>query len=105
MEDRVIEGWVRGMTVRFPTAIGQVEFDGAADGVAAVEPDDGIGKIRTGLAVPGSELDDLNFVAGDGTKLATEIAGEPARLQFQFAGRALCGKECAFVDAGGIAKF
>ena len=104
MKDGVVEGRIRGVAVRFPTAIRQVEFDRAADRFAAVEPDHGVGKIRTGFAVPGAELDDLDVVAGDGTKAPSEIAGEPARLQFQFARRALRGKERAFVDARGIAS-
>lgn len=104
MQDGVIKRGVGGMAVRFPAAIGEIEFNGAANWVAVVDPDDGIGKIGARLAVPGAELDDLDLFSGHGNKAPAEIAGKPARLQFQLAQRALGGKERAFMDARGITK-
>ena len=104
VQNRVVEGGVGGVAVRFPTAIGQVELDRAADRVAGIEPDDGVGEIRSGGAIPGAELNDLDVIAGDGMELSSEIAGKPARLQFQFARGALRRKERAFVDTRGIAQ-
>ena len=89
VQDRVVEGGVGGVAVCFPAAIRQVELDRAADRIAAIEPDDGVGEIRAGGAIPGAELDDLDVIAGDGTESPAEVAGKPARLQFQFARRAL----------------
>ena len=104
VQDRVIESGVGGVAVRFPAAIREVEFDRAADRIAGIESDDGVGEIRSGRAIPGAKLDDLNVVAGDGMELSAEVAGKPARLQFQFAGGALRRKERAFMDARGIAQ-
>ena len=104
VQDRVVEGRVRGVSVRFPAAIGQVELNGAADRIARVKPDDSVGEIRTGGAIPSAKLNDLNVIAGDGTESSAEVAGKPAGLQFQFAGSALRRKERAFVDARGIAQ-
>ena len=104
VQDRVVEGRVGGVAVRFPAAIGQVELDRAANRFAGIEPDDGVGEIRTGGAVPGAKLDDLNVVPRDGTKSPAEVAGEPARLQLQFARDALRRKERAFVDTRRIAE-
>ena len=92
------------MAVRFPTPIREIELDRAADGLAAVDANRGIGKIGTGFAVPSAELDDLDLIAGDGSEAAAEITGEPARLEFEFARGAERGEKRAFVDAGGITK-
>ena len=80
MQDRVIESGVGGVSVRFPAAIGQVEFNRAANRLTGVESDDGVGKVWSGRAIPSAKLDDLNFVAGNGMELSAEIAGEPPRL-------------------------
>ena len=97
VQDRVVEGGVGGVTVRFPAAICQVELDRAADRFAGIESDDGVGKIRSGGAIPRAKLDDLNVVAGDAMEPSAEVAGKPARLQFQFARDALRRKQRAFV--------
>ena len=87
MNDRVVKRGVGGMAVRLPISIREIELDRTADWFAAVDPDGGVRKIWTGFAVPGAELNDLDFVPGDGSEAASEIAGEPARLKFQFAWR------------------
>jgi hypothetical protein len=104
MKDRIVENRVSGMPVRLPTAVGQIEFDRAPERIAAVDTNGGIGKIWSGFAVPGAELDDLDFVAANGNEASPEIAGEPTRLQFEFARRAQRGEERALVDPGGITK-
>ena len=104
VKDRVVKSRVGGMAVRFPTPIREIELDRAADGLAAVDANSGIGKIGTGFAVPSAELDDLDLVAGDGSEAAAEITGEPARLELKFARGAERGEKRAFVDAGGITK-
>ena len=85
MQHSLVKGRIYSMPVRVPVSVDHIEFDSTADCFTAVDANSSTVKVGTGFPVPGSELDDLNFVAGDGTKLATEIAGEPARLQFQFA--------------------
>ena len=100
VKDGVIERGIRGMAVRFPTAIGQVELDGAPKRLAAIDANRGVGKIGSGFAVPSAELNDLDLVAGYGSETPAEIAGEPAGLQFEFGRRAERGKEGAFMDPG-----
>src|SRR3954466_11569336 len=98
MKDDAVERRVGGMAVAFPTAIGQVELDGAADRIAAVDSNRGVGKIRAGFAVPGAELDDVDLIAGDGSKAPPEITREPAGLELEFARSAQRGEEGALVD-------
>ena len=64
VKDGRFERWIRGMTVRFPTAIQQIDFDAAANWFAAVDANRSVAKIRAGFAVPGAELDDVDFIAG-----------------------------------------
>ncbi len=104
VQDRVLEGWVGCVTVRFPTAIRQVELDRAADRIAGIKSDDRVGEIRSGGVIPRAKLDDLNVIAGDGMEPSAEVTREPARLQFQFARGALQRKQRAFVDTRGIAQ-
>jgi hypothetical protein len=73
--------WIRRVTVRFPVAIGEINFDAAANWFTAIYPNRGIAKIRSSFAVPGAELDDIDFIAGSRDKVFPEIPGEPARLQ------------------------
>src|SRR5205085_10760715 len=104
MESYVVEYGICGMTMSFPASIGEIELDCAAKRFAAIDSDSGVGKIMPFFAVPGAELDDLDLVFGDGSEMPAEIAGEPARLQFELRRRAKGGKERAFLDTGGIAK-
>jgi hypothetical protein len=82
VQDGVVEGRVGGMPVRFPTAIGQVEFNSPAERLAIVDLDNGVGKVGTSFAVPGAELNDFDLISGDRSKVPAEIAREPAGLQF-----------------------
>ena len=104
MEDRIVKSRVGGMPVRFPTAIGQIELDRSANRFSIVQPNDCIAEIRSGLAIPGAELNDLNVVAGHGTKISAEIAGKPARLQFQFARGSAGREESALMNTRGISE-
>src|SRR2546423_1188661 len=80
MQDSVVESGIDGMPVGFPTAIGEIEFDRAPERISAVDANGGIGKIRSGFAIPSAELDDFDFVARNGSEASPEIAGEPACL-------------------------
>ena len=51
---------------------------------AAIEANRGVGKVRAGFAIPSPELHDLDLFAASGAKFSSEIAGKPARLQFEF---------------------
>ena len=68
------------MTMGFPTAIANVELDAAPNRPAAVYTDRRVPKVGSGFAVPGAELDDVDFLSGSGNKMFAEISGEPARL-------------------------
>lgn len=83
MQNRFVESRVRGVTVPFPIAIGQVEFDCAAARIFFVEGDRGIDEIRAGFAVPGAELNNTDALARNGLEVATEIAGKPPGLQLK----------------------
>ena len=48
------------MAVHFPIAIEQIDFDRAAQDPTAGYPDGGVLEIRAGLAIPKTELEDLN---------------------------------------------
>ena len=104
VQDRVVEGGVGCVTVRLPAAICQVELDRAADRIAGIKSDDGVGEIWSGGAIPRAKLDDLNIIAGDGMEPSAEVAGKPARLQFQFARGALWREQRALVETRGIAQ-
>src|SRR5213078_907908 len=64
MEHRLFKCRISGVTVRFPTAINDIELDAAADWLAAVYPDRSVAKIGSGLAIPGAKLDDVDLVGG-----------------------------------------
>ena len=77
------ESRIDRVTVCFPTTIKQIDFDTAANRLARIYPNCSITKVRTSFAVPGAELDDLDFVFGSDDKMFAEISGKPARLQLQ----------------------
>ena len=85
--------------------VGQIKFDAAAQRFAAIETNRGVGKIGAGLPVPNAELHDVDFIPGGRDKLASKIAGKPARLQLQLGGRARDRQKRAFVDARARAHF
>ena len=64
----------------FPTAIANVDLDAAANWIAAIYPNRRVTKVGSGFAIPGAELDDVDFLSGIGDKMFAEISGEPARL-------------------------
>ena len=82
MQDRIVEIRVGCMSMCFPTSIGQVELDGAADRLLIINANDSIGKIRARGPIPGAKLDNINLIAGDRLESSTEIASEPAGLKF-----------------------
>ena len=51
-----------------PVPIREIELDAATLDFAAVDPDGGAMKIRTGIAIPGPELHDLHLLAADATE-------------------------------------
>ena len=74
------------------------KLDAAAANFSVFESDGGVGKIRPGLAVPGSELHDLNRLTRGAGKCFPKIARKPAGLQFEFRKSALLGKERALAN-------
>src|SRR6266496_2409431 len=71
-----IERRIDRVTMRFPTAIKQVDLDAATNRLVAIYPNCSVAKIRTSFTVPGAELDNLDFVSGSTDKLFAEIAGK-----------------------------
>jgi hypothetical protein len=92
------------VTVCFPAPISQVELDRTANWFAAIESDNGAGKIWSSGAVPNAELNDFYVMTGDRSKSAAKVAGEPTCLQLELARDAFSGKERAFMDTRRITK-
>ena len=95
---------IRRVTVRFPVAIDQINFGAAPYRLAAVYPNRSIAKIRSGFTIPGTELDDVDLVAGSRDKMFTEIPSKRARLQLQLARNSLRLEERLFMDARRLAQ-
>jgi hypothetical protein len=49
------------MTVCFPAAIADIEFDATTNWITAVYSNCSIAKIRSGFAIPNAELDNVDF--------------------------------------------
>ena len=81
MQHGLLKCRISRVTVRFPTAINDIELDAAADWLTAVYPDRSVAKIGSGLAIPGAKLDDVDLVGGGCDKMFAEISCEPTRLQ------------------------
>ena len=90
--------------MRFPTAIAHVELDASANRIAAIYPNCRITEIRSRLAIPGAELDNIDFVTGKTDKMFAEITCEPARLQLQFRWNSRLGEQRSFAHAPGFAQ-
>jgi hypothetical protein len=78
------ERWIRRMTMRFPAAIEEIDFDGTVNWFAAVDPNCSIAKIRAGFMVPNTELDNIDFVTIRADELFPKISRKPTRLHLQF---------------------
>jgi hypothetical protein len=85
VQDRLIEGGIGGVAMRFPISVGEIELYAPALNPVAIYSNRSVAKIRSGLAVPNAKLDDLNLFRGGTDKRLSKISGEPARLQFEFA--------------------
>src|SRR6266516_1214229 len=83
VEDRLFKCGIGRVTVCFPAAVVHIEFDAAADRITAIYLNCGIAKIRSRLAVPGAELNDVELVTGNTDKMFAEIPAEPACLKLQ----------------------
>src|SRR4051812_19341279 len=104
MKDRVVESGIDRVPVRFPATIREIELDVPANHFVVVDPNRRSLEIRPSLAVPCSELDDLNGFAADAPEVAAEIAGKPAGLELQFIRIARGRKERALADASALAQ-
>ena len=104
VQDRLIEGGIGGVAMRFPISVGEIELDASTPHCVTIYADGGIGKIWPGLAIPSAELYDLDLFAGRADETAPKIAGKPARLQFQFRKIALKREERAFANFRGGAQ-
>jgi hypothetical protein len=100
VEHSLFERRICCVTVQVPIPIHEIDFDAAAQRLAAVHANGGIAKIRACFAVPGAELDDVDLVTARADKISSELAGEPARLKFEFVRRAQRKEKGAFVNTG-----
>src|SRR5205807_3417715 len=77
--------------------------DATANRLSAVYSNCSITKIRTGFAVPGAELDNIDLVSSSADKMFAEISGEPTRLQLQLGWNSRRGKQRALANAVSVA--
>jgi hypothetical protein len=101
VQHRFFEGGIRGMSMIFPAAIGQIYFDATSEWLAPVHPNGGIPKIGPGFAIPGAKLHDVDFITARGDEAGAEFSCEPTRLDFQLRGYAPGRKQSAFSDSRG----
>ena len=85
VQNRFIERRISGVPVQFPIPVGEIELDSAAHNRAIRHAQRDVVKIRTGFAIPNTELNDLNFVPGERVEFSAEFSCEPAGLQLEFA--------------------
>src|SRR5207249_906992 len=104
VEDRLFKCGIGRVTVCLPAAVVHIEFDAAADRISVIYPNCGIAKIRSRLAIPGPELDNIDLVTGNADKMFAEIhrrtsvLAAPAHLGCVTGKRALV-RECAWSRA------
>src|SRR5256885_2769348 len=90
------------MAVRFPASIDQIDLDAAATGFSAIYTNGGVFEIRPRLAVPGSELNNVDRLAAGADKTPAELAGKPACLELEFVRRPQRKKKRALMHAGSV---
>jgi hypothetical protein len=83
VKDRRFKCRIDRVTMRFPAAIQQVDLDASVNGLARIDANGSVAKIRAGFTVPNSELDDINFIAIRGDEVFSEISRKPTRLKFE----------------------
>src|ERR1700722_2967762 len=72
------------MTVTVPVSDMDVQFDISLQQLFSVHTERGMNEIGAGLAIPESELDDLDEATGNSTESGPERAGVPHGLPFKF---------------------
>src|SRR5882724_8512103 len=93
------------MAVQFPVAIEQIDFDRTAQDWPAGDSNGGILKIGTGLAIPKTELNDLNRFANGRLEFSAKFTGEPPRLQFELVRNLRCGEQRSFTHPSGFLPY
>jgi hypothetical protein len=84
MQCDLIKGRVLRVPVVLPVRDVHIPLDIAFDCLFAIYADARVNEIGAGLAVPESELDDLNEGTGGSTESSAERAGVPESLPFEF---------------------
>ncbi len=87
-----------------PISIRKIELDAAADDVAAINANRRSVKVRSGFAIPGSKLHDLDLMAANRAEAFPEIPGKPARLQLELVWVAWLGEERALPHSATLAQ-
>jgi hypothetical protein len=83
MQNGVVERWVGSMAVQFPITIEQIDFDGAVQDRTICDSDGGVLKIGAGLAIPKTELHDLDWFSSEDLEFSAKFTSEPTGLQFE----------------------
>src|SRR5205085_1713807 len=102
MERGCFESRIGCVTVGFPAAIEQIYLDAARNWVAAIYSNCGITKIRSGLPIPGAELDNFDLISAGADKMFAEVSGKPARLQLQLGRNSRRHEQGAFTHASHV---
>ena len=83
MKHDPVKGRVLRMAVTVPVCNVHIHFDISLQDSFPVHPERGMNEIGAGLAIPESELDDLDEGAGNSSKRRPKRAGVPHRLPFE----------------------
>ena len=83
MKHDPIKGWILRVTVPVPVRDMHVQFDIALEHLFPVHSERRVDEIWTGLAIPESELDNLDEGAGNSTESGPERAGVPHGLPLE----------------------
>jgi len=84
MEYDLIKCRVLRVAVAFPIGHVHIPLDIAFKGVLSIHPDGGMNEIGAGLAIPESELDNLNYRAVGRLEGRAKRSGIPQGLPFEF---------------------
>src|SRR4030095_2166016 len=105
MQDGLFKSWIGCMTVRFPTAIQQIDLDTTANWITAVYLNCSIAKIRAGFTVPRTKLNNIDLVTGGSNEVSAEISGKPAGLQLKLRWNPRRDEQRSFPNTIDVAEF
>src|SRR5215468_3807822 len=104
VQNSLVKSWVGRVTVRLPAAIQEIDLDGTASWITAIDSNRSITKVRSGFAIPRTKLDNLDFISSGADEMFAEIYSKPASLKFQLRWDLRRDKQRPFTNAIGIAQ-